>query len=175
MVRIIKKGNEIVKPKSEKAKRKNATDTVRMLRFMIAKFLHEKHGEEAFKDYIRAEIEMTERIKLGGLKGTLVNTLSKVARPFLMKEFVKNIIDDFQYEIPPEKYVIEEFNNKIKLEILKCPARIQFNKWARKLAPGLKNKICDWDILARDKVRGYGIDQKIELTEKGCILYFEII
>ena len=175
MVKIIKKGDEIVKPKSEKAKRKNATDTVRMLRFMITKFLHDKHGGEGFTEYINSEIDMTEELKLGGVKGAMVNALSKLAKPFLMKELVKNIIDEFQYEIPPEKYIIEENKDSIRMEIIKCPAKIHFNKLARKFAPELKDKICDWDILAGNKIKEYGIDQKIELTNKGCIFYFKII
>jgi len=175
VVRISKKGDEIVKPKSEKARRKNATKTVRMLRFMITKYLHDKLGEEGFIEYINSELNMTAELLLGGVKKALVNALSKLAKQFLMKELVKNIIDEFQYEIPPENYIIEDNKDKIRMEITKCPAKIQFNKWAKKLDPKLKDKICDWDILAGNKVREYGIDQKIELTEKGCIFYFKII
>lgn len=170
----MRKGNELVKSKSDKKKWEMAVDRVRMIRFIIAKYFFDKERENDFLDYINSEIDLTEELALGGVKHLIVDAVSKLSKPYLMKELVKQLIDSFQYEIPPESYMIEESDNKIRMEIAKCPVRIQFNKWAKKFAPNLTDKICVWDVLAGDKIKEYGIEQKIDLTEKGCIFTFTI-
>ena len=141
----MKSGNELVKLKTDKEKWKDAREQVWMLKLTAAKYFLENHGEEEFLNFIRADHDLTEKIKLGGIKKTIVDALSKLAKPFLMKEFMKQGIDGYQYEIPPKNYIIEEKTNSYSMEITKCPIRKQFNKWAKKHAPNLKNKICDWD------------------------------
>ncbi len=171
----MKSGNEIVKLKTDKEKWKDAKEHIWMLRFSIAKYYLENHGEEEFLNFIRADHNLTEKVKLGGVKKTIVDGLSKLSKPFLMKEFLKQGIDGFQFEIPPKNYIIEEMPNSFRMEITKCPIRNQFNKWAKKYSPELKDKICNWDILAGEKSLEYGIEQTIELTEKGCIFHFNIL
>ena len=171
----MKTGDQMVKPKSDKQNWKEAAERIRMLRFAVTKHLHDNYGEKEFKQYIRMENDLTEQIALGGIKKVLVDAVSKLSKPFLMKELVKNAIDGFQYEIPAKYYIVEEHKDHTTMEIKKCSVRRQFNKWAKKFAPELKDKICDWDIIAGEKIREYGIDQTIELTEKGCIFHYKIL
>ena len=171
----MKTGEDYVKVQSDTTKWKNATESVRMSYFAISKYLVEKYGEEELSDFIKSGIEITEELLMGGVTRLLAKTVSKLSKPLLMKELVKNVIDSFQFEIPPKNYKIEEFEDKTIVEITKCPSRKNFNKYAKKTAPNLIDKICQWDILAGERVKEFGIEQTIDLTEKGCIITFKII
>lgn len=169
LVKPVKTGTEFLKSKPDRKKLKDAVKRIHMLRFAITKFFFENLSEKEFQDYIKSENELTEELALGGGRRLLARAVSKLSKHFIMKELAKHIIDSFQYQTALENYRIGEFEDRIVIEIMKCPEKIRFNKWAKKMAPNLVDKVCDWDFLADDQIKEYGVQQSIELTEKGCI------
>lgn len=158
-----------------KSKYETAFEDTVIMRITVMKFLLEKYGIDVVKEYfLEYGPECLEKLRVGKLKKTLINVVSKLAKKQVLKKLTDILIENVQYIVDLKHvWIGEPEDNTILINVTKCPFLKRFKKLNKKLGFELEERyICTFSCIPmiRQMLDIGNCDLRYSFFEKGCKL-----